>query len=162
MSPEAMCVLCESSAKTSNVYTARPHAATSLARSGSISTLLHSPYRTPDHLNVGRRLYSHSVWREHSRSRRISPQVSLDHFEVDRTLTMRVPDGEFAIMNFRCTKPFRPPFQVVASVDVSAPGKLEVFVRIGPTFPRDVTANGVTVRIPLPEEASRVHLQQMG
>lgn len=83
-------------------------------------------------------------------------------FDVDRTLSMRAPEGEFAIMNFRTTRPFRPPFQVTAVAEVPAPGKIELRLRLAPTFPRDIAATGVLVRIAIPEEAARVHVSTVG
>eukprot|EP00191_Tetraselmis_sp_GSL018_P004205 CAMPEP_0177610372 /NCGR_PEP_ID=MMETSP0419_2-20121207/19727_1 /TAXON_ID=582737 /ORGANISM="Tetraselmis sp., Strain GSL018" /LENGTH=394 /DNA_ID=CAMNT_0019105639 /DNA_START=641 /DNA_END=1825 /DNA_ORIENTATION=+ len=41
----------------------------------------------------------------------------LSTFEVDRTLQLTPPDGEFAIMNYRSTKDFRPPFRIYTSVE---------------------------------------------
>ena len=38
-------------------------------------------------------------------------------FETERTLQLVPPDGEFAVMNYRSTYPFKPPFRVTCTVD---------------------------------------------
>jgi hypothetical protein len=46
--------------------------------------------------------------------------VSLERFETERTLELVPPDGEFAVMNYRSTHPFKPPFRVTCSVEEDA------------------------------------------
>ena len=43
--------------------------------------------------------------------------VSLDKFEAERLLKLTPPDGEFAVMNYRSTYPFKPPFRVSTIVE---------------------------------------------
>ncbi|KAK7845730.1 ap-4 complex subunit mu [Quercus suber] len=38
--------------------------------------------------------------------------VHLDSFEMDKTLSLVPPDGEFTVMNYRLTQEFKPPFRV--------------------------------------------------
>uniref|UniRef100_A0A2N9FLL4 MHD domain-containing protein n=1 Tax=Fagus sylvatica TaxID=28930 RepID=A0A2N9FLL4_FAGSY len=38
--------------------------------------------------------------------------VRLDSFEMDKTLSLVPPDGEFTVMNYRLTQEFKPPFRV--------------------------------------------------
>lgn len=52
--------------------------------------------------------------------------VSLDRFETERTLQLVPPDGEFAVMNYRSTYPFKPPFRVSTSVDEDPNSALKV------------------------------------
>ena len=43
--------------------------------------------------------------------------VSLDKFESERLLELMPPDGEFAVMNYRSTYPFKPPFRVQTTIE---------------------------------------------
>ncbi|KAJ9166049.1 hypothetical protein P3X46_020850 [Hevea brasiliensis] len=43
--------------------------------------------------------------------------VHLDSFDIDRTLAMVAPDGEFSVMNYRMTQEFRPPFRINALIE---------------------------------------------
>ena len=43
--------------------------------------------------------------------------VSLDKFETDRLLELVPPDGEFAVMNYRSTYPFKAPFRVQTIIE---------------------------------------------
>ena len=43
--------------------------------------------------------------------------VSLERFETERLLELVPPDGEFAVMNYRSTHPFKPPFRVTCTVE---------------------------------------------
>ncbi|KAF7829636.1 AP-4 complex subunit mu-like [Senna tora] len=43
--------------------------------------------------------------------------VHLDSFDVDRMLTGVPPDGEFPVMNYRMTQPFKPPFRINALIE---------------------------------------------
>ncbi|RWW09628.1 hypothetical protein GW17_00026871 [Ensete ventricosum] len=59
--------------------------------------------------------------------------VRLDSFDVDRTLTLvRIPpDGEFAVMNYRMTQEFKPPFRVNALIEEAGQLKAEVIIKKG-------------------------------
>ena len=52
--------------------------------------------------------------------------VSLDRFETERLLELVPPDGEFAVMNYRSTYPFKPPFRVQTVVEDDANTALKV------------------------------------
>ncbi|KAL2654775.1 hypothetical protein AAZV13_04G028500 [Glycine max] len=50
--------------------------------------------------------------------------VHLDSFDVDRTLSLVPPEGEFPVMNYRMTQPFKPPFRINALIEET--GSLKV------------------------------------
>ncbi|URE08614.1 Adaptor complexes medium subunit family [Musa troglodytarum] len=50
--------------------------------------------------------------------------VRLDSFDADRTLTLIPSDGEFAVMNYRMTQEFKPPFRVNALIEEA--GQLKI------------------------------------
>ena len=54
--------------------------------------------------------------------------VSLDRFETERLLELVPPDGEFAVMNYRSTYPFKPPFRVQTVVEDDANTALKVSI----------------------------------
>ena len=74
---------------------------------------------------------------------------------VPRTLQLTPPDGEFAIMNFRSTSEFRPPFYLHTSVEEMTPYKVEVLVKLKADFPPDKKASTLQVKIPLPATVSK-------
>mmetsp|Transcript_36411 Transcript_36411/g.91475 ORF Transcript_36411/g.91475 Transcript_36411/m.91475 type:complete len:449 (+) Transcript_36411:652-1998(+) len=81
----------------------------------------------------------------------------LSNFDIDRTLQITPPDGEFSIMNFRSTGDFRPPFRLITTVDEMNPYKVEVLIRLKAEFPADKKASTLQVKIPMPQYASKVH-----
>ncbi|CAM6034478.1 unnamed protein product [Sphagnum compactum] len=82
--------------------------------------------------------------------------VRLDDFELDRTLTLIPPDGEFPIMNYRMTQEFKPPFKVYPVIEEAGPFKAEVVLKVRADFPTTITANMVILRVPLPKTTTRV------
>ena len=54
------------------------------------------------------------------------PCVAGRRFEAERALQLVPPDGEFAVMNYRSTYPFKPPFRVTCSVDDDPNSALKV------------------------------------
>ncbi|CAD6258947.1 unnamed protein product [Miscanthus lutarioriparius] len=50
--------------------------------------------------------------------------VHLDSFDIDRTLTLIPPDGEFPVMNYWMTQEFKPPFRVTALIEEAGPSRI--------------------------------------
>ncbi|PHT50949.1 AP-4 complex subunit mu [Capsicum baccatum] len=85
--------------------------------------------------------------------------VHLDSFDVDRTLTLVPPDGEFPVMNYRITQEFKPPFRINTLIEEAGSLKAEVILKIRAEFPSDITANTILVQMPLPTYTSRVSFE---
>ncbi|CAA3002611.1 AP-4 complex subunit mu [Olea europaea subsp. europaea] len=51
--------------------------------------------------------------------------VHLDSFDVDRTLSLVPPDGEFPVMNYRITQEFKPPFRINTLIEESGNYKVD-------------------------------------
>ncbi|PKA59504.1 hypothetical protein AXF42_Ash016528 [Apostasia shenzhenica] len=85
--------------------------------------------------------------------------VHLDNFDLDRTLTLVPPDGEFSVMNYRMTQEFKPPFRINALVEEAGSHKAEVIIKIRADFSTSVTANTVTVQMPVPKYTTRVSFE---
>ncbi|XP_054797320.1 AP-4 complex subunit mu isoform X2 [Prosopis cineraria] len=85
--------------------------------------------------------------------------VRLDSFDVDRTLSLIPPDGEFPVMNYRMTQEFRPPFRINVLIEEAGPLKAEVILKIYAEFGSSVTANTVKVQMPLPKYTTRVNFE---
>ncbi|KAK4359139.1 hypothetical protein RND71_021368 [Anisodus tanguticus] len=71
--------------------------------------------------------------------------VHLDSFDVDRTLILVPPDGEFPVMNYRITQEFKPPFRINTSIEEAGSLKAEVILKIRAEFPSDITANSLDI-----------------
>eukprot|EP00245_Coleochaete_scutata_P005745 TRINITY_DN19578_c0_g1_i1.p1 TRINITY_DN19578_c0_g1~~TRINITY_DN19578_c0_g1_i1.p1 ORF type:complete len:455 (-),score=82.22 TRINITY_DN19578_c0_g1_i1:327-1691(-) len=82
--------------------------------------------------------------------------VRLDDFDLDRTLTLVPPDGEFPVMNYRMTQEFKVPFKVYPTIEETGPFKAELRLKVKCDFPVQVTANQVVFRVPLPKSTTRV------
>ncbi|WVZ66722.1 hypothetical protein U9M48_015907 [Paspalum notatum var. saurae] len=85
--------------------------------------------------------------------------VHLDSFDIDRTLTLIPPDGEFAVMNYRMTQEFKPPFRVTALIEEAGPSRAEVLLKIRAEFSVNVTANTITVQMPVPSYTMRASFE---
>lgn len=86
--------------------------------------------------------------------------VHLDTFDGDRTLTLVPPDGEFSVMNYRMTQEFKPPFRVTTLIEEAGSSRAEVLLKIRADFSQSVTANTITVQMPLPAYTTRVSFEQ--
>ncbi|KAI8003998.1 AP-4 complex subunit mu [Camellia lanceoleosa] len=85
--------------------------------------------------------------------------VNLGSFEMDRTLTLVPPDGEFPVMNYRMTQEFKPPFRINILIEKAGPLKAEVILKIHAEFASTITANTIQVQMPLPMYTSRVSFE---
>ncbi|RZC26054.1 AP-4 complex subunit mu-like isoform X1 [Glycine soja] len=85
--------------------------------------------------------------------------VRLDSFDIDRTLSLVPPDGEFPVMNYRLTQEFSPPFRINALIEEAGSLKAEVILKVSAEFPSSVTANTIKVQMPLPKCTSRVSFE---
>ncbi|KAM4129802.1 hypothetical protein ACJW30_01G051400 [Castanea mollissima] len=82
--------------------------------------------------------------------------VHLDNFDIDRTLALVPPDGEFPVMNYRMTQEFRTPFRINALIEEVGPLKAEVILKVRAEFTSSITANTILVQMPLPTYTTRV------
>ncbi|CAL0307804.1 unnamed protein product [Lupinus luteus] len=85
--------------------------------------------------------------------------VCLDSFEMDKTLSLIPPDGEFPVMNYRMTQEFRPPFRVNALIEEAGSLKAEVILKVRAEFASTITANTIKVQMPLPQFTTRVSFE---
>lgn len=85
--------------------------------------------------------------------------VHLDSFDMDRTLSLVPPDGEFPVMNYRMTQEFKPPFRITALIEEAGSYKAEVILKIRADFSPSITANTVSVQMPLPSYTTRVSFE---
>ncbi|XP_020675191.1 AP-4 complex subunit mu isoform X3 [Dendrobium catenatum] len=85
--------------------------------------------------------------------------VHLDNFDLDRTLSLVPPDGEFSVMNYRMTQEFKPPFRINALIEEAGPLKAEVIIKIRADFSSSVTGNTIAVQMPVPKYTTRVSFE---
>ncbi|KAJ7965807.1 Carbonic anhydrase [Quillaja saponaria] len=85
--------------------------------------------------------------------------VRLDSFDMDKTLTLRPPDGEFPVMNYRLTQEFKPPFRINALIEEAGTLKAEVILKVLSDFSSSVTANTIKVQMPLPKYTTRASFE---
>ncbi|KAL7085487.1 hypothetical protein ACP275_14G283300 [Erythranthe tilingii] len=88
--------------------------------------------------------------------------VHMDRFDVDRTLSLVPPDEEFAVMNYRITQEFKPPFIINTLFEEAGSLEAEVILKIRAEFPSIITANTVLVQMPLPACTTRVNFDLEG
>jgi len=71
-------------------------------------------------------------------------------WDVDRTLVFYPPDGEFALLKYRCTEAFEPPFKIFAFLEDPGHSQLDVLIRLSSEFPQELNANKVHLTCRLP------------
>lgn len=79
--------------------------------------------------------------------------ANLDHFDIDRTITLRPPTGEFSLMHYRSANDFTPPFRLLAVIDESIPYKVGVELKLYADFPANHTCTALVVTLPIPKTA---------
>ncbi|EOY14845.1 Clathrin adaptor complexes medium subunit family protein isoform 2 [Theobroma cacao] len=84
--------------------------------------------------------------------------VQLNSFDIDRTLTLVPPDGEFSVMNYRMTQEFKPPFRINALLEEAGLLKAELILKVQAEFSSSITANSILVQMPVPTYTTRVSL----
>lgn len=74
--------------------------------------------------------------------------ANLESFDVDRTISLVPPEGEFALMNYRTRHGFKPPFRLYTQVeaDPHSDHKALLTLRLWCELPADRAANGLEVR----------------
>lgn len=85
--------------------------------------------------------------------------VRLDDFDLDRTLTLVPPDGEFPVMNYRMTQEFKVPFKVYPVIEEAGAFKAELVLKVRAEFACTITANSVILRAPLPKSTTRASFE---
>ncbi|KAI7838129.1 hypothetical protein COHA_008060 [Chlorella ohadii] len=91
----------------------------------------------------------------------IHESVDAERFDQERVLELVPPDGHFALMNYRSSRSFRPPFRVYPLVedDMYSADKLTLYLRLLAEYPATKTATGVEITVPLPRSVQRVHCE---
>ncbi|KAF4350315.1 hypothetical protein F8388_015911 [Cannabis sativa] len=85
--------------------------------------------------------------------------VRLDSFEAEKTLSLVPPDGEFPVMNYRMTQEFKPPFRINALIEEAGALKAEVILKVHAEFPSSITANTISIQMPLPKYTMRASFE---
>jgi len=83
--------------------------------------------------------------------------VNTSDFDLNRTLKINPPDGEFIVMNYRVTSDFQAPFRVFPFIDEVSNYKLEMTLKIRACFPKESCASYVVLKFPVPKLTSNVH-----
>ncbi|XP_059459563.1 AP-4 complex subunit mu [Corylus avellana] len=85
--------------------------------------------------------------------------VRLDSFDMDKTLSLIPPDGEFTVMNYRLTQEFKPPFRINPLIEEAGALKAEVIIKVRADFSSSITANTIMVMMPLPKYTTRASFE---
>ena len=84
--------------------------------------------------------------------------ADLSRFDVDRTISMTPPAGEFALMNYRAAGDLNPPpFRVQTVIDDGTPYRLQVTLMLKAEFPARNTCTGLQVKFPVPRNCVNAH-----
>lgn len=85
--------------------------------------------------------------------------ADLKNFDLDRTITLVPPDGEFALMNYRTSHCAKPPFRVYSSLeqDPNSDMKALLTVRLWCEVAADKSASGLELEVPMPKAVRGVH-----
>ncbi len=84
--------------------------------------------------------------------------VGLKLFENSKTLSLVPPEGEFIVMNYRISKDFTPPFNIISSIEESN-YKIELKIRIQANFSDKFHAANVLVKFRVPKVTQTVRIE---
>jgi len=71
-------------------------------------------------------------------------------WDIDRTLVFFPPDGEFALIKYRCTDAFDSPFKIYSYLEDPGHNQLDIIIKITSEFPAELNANKVRLTCKLP------------
>lgn len=77
--------------------------------------------------------------------------VQLTEFEGQRILNFVPPEGEFVVMNYRVTSPFRSPFRVMPFLEEKSTHRMEMRLQIRADIPADNYGANVRAEFSLPQ-----------
>jgi len=85
-------------------------------------------------------------------------------WDIDRTLVFYAPDGEFALVKYRCTEAFEPPFKIFSYLEDPGHNQLDVMIKISSEYPVELSANKVhlTCRLPRATVSASCELEHVG
>lgn len=81
----------------------------------------------------------------------------MSEFDINRTLKINPPDGEFTAMNYRIAGDFNEPFKVSTSTDESDPYRLIFTLNIRSNFKKEVIATFLNISFKVPKNICSVH-----
>jgi AP-4 complex subunit mu-1 len=82
--------------------------------------------------------------------------VNLSEFEDFKLLTIRPPDGEFTVMNYRINGEFTSPFRIFPFKDIISQFKVELLIKVRACFPEANYGANVVVSFKVPRNATKV------
>ncbi|KAL6759889.1 Mu homology domain-containing protein [Haematococcus lacustris] len=87
--------------------------------------------------------------------------ANLESFDLDHSVSLVPPEGEFALLNYRSSQGLKPPFrlQAVTEADPGSSTKALLTLRLWCDIPADKAASGLEVEVPTPRYVQRVHCE---
>eukprot|EP00277_Geminigera_cryophila_P004235 CAMPEP_0179419528 /NCGR_PEP_ID=MMETSP0799-20121207/8649_1 /TAXON_ID=46947 /ORGANISM="Geminigera cryophila, Strain CCMP2564" /LENGTH=475 /DNA_ID=CAMNT_0021193011 /DNA_START=3 /DNA_END=1427 /DNA_ORIENTATION=+ len=85
--------------------------------------------------------------------------LRLDETSKTAAFKLYAPDGEFTLLTYRITSPFRPPIIVTPFLETQGPNGLDYIVRVRADFPAEKSAANVLLTFMLPPWASSVSVE---
>eukprot|EP00286_Rhodomonas_abbreviata_P027080 CAMPEP_0181301630 /NCGR_PEP_ID=MMETSP1101-20121128/7527_1 /TAXON_ID=46948 /ORGANISM="Rhodomonas abbreviata, Strain Caron Lab Isolate" /LENGTH=477 /DNA_ID=CAMNT_0023406949 /DNA_START=232 /DNA_END=1662 /DNA_ORIENTATION=- len=73
--------------------------------------------------------------------------------------TFFAPDGEFTLLTYRISSPYRPPISLTPFLEPQGPNGLDYVIRVRGDFPHEKTATNVTLTFALPAWATSVSVE---
>ena len=83
--------------------------------------------------------------------------VNTSEFDLNKTLRINPPDGEFNVMNYRVTSDFQAPFRVFPFIDEVSSYKLELTLKVRACFPKETLASYCVLKLAVPKLTSNVY-----
>lgn len=83
--------------------------------------------------------------------------VNTADFDLNRTLKINPPDGEFIVMNYRVTSDFQAPFRIFPFIDEVSNYKLEMTLKIKACYPKESCASYAVLKFAVPKLTSNVY-----
>eukprot|EP01016_Furgasonia_blochmanni_P041689 TRINITY_DN5449_c0_g1_i3.p1 TRINITY_DN5449_c0_g1~~TRINITY_DN5449_c0_g1_i3.p1 ORF type:complete len:360 (-),score=147.39 TRINITY_DN5449_c0_g1_i3:79-1158(-) len=83
--------------------------------------------------------------------------VNTTEFDMNRTLRINPPDGEFTVMNYRVTNDFQEPFRLFPFIDEVSTYKLELLLKVRACYPKETYASHAILKFNVPKLTSSVY-----
>eukprot|EP01105_Mastigella_eilhardi_P006292 TRINITY_DN17920_c0_g1_i1.p1 TRINITY_DN17920_c0_g1~~TRINITY_DN17920_c0_g1_i1.p1 ORF type:complete len:443 (-),score=155.30 TRINITY_DN17920_c0_g1_i1:126-1454(-) len=80
--------------------------------------------------------------------------VRLTKFDAERVISFIPPDGEFELMRYRTAENINLPFKVLRNIKEVGHTRLEINLTVQATFPPQLYATNVKIRIPVPKNTA--------
>ncbi|CAD8099408.1 unnamed protein product [Paramecium primaurelia] len=83
--------------------------------------------------------------------------VNANELDMNKTLRIQPPDGQFVVMNYRISGDYAAPFRLFPIIEEISSSKIEVTIKLKACFDAKIIASYANVRIPIPKQTANAY-----